>query len=83
MRIATADQLRDLVVTLKKIGITPAQCALGYRVAMIMINLGVKEDNIELFILDIYNRCKVRCSEVKRYCSIKSTIQKSIEEAVN
>jgi hypothetical protein len=30
---SAADDLRDLAVTLKKIGITPAQCALGFRVA--------------------------------------------------
>jgi hypothetical protein len=56
--IATADQLRDLAVTLKRIGITPAQCALGFRVAMTMINLGVKEDSFESFISGIYKRCK-------------------------
>ena len=52
-----ADELRELSTTLKKIGITPAQCALGSRTAMIMIHLGVKEDSFESFILDIYNRC--------------------------
>jgi hypothetical protein len=55
---ATADELRDLATSLKKIGITSVQCALGFRVAMIMIKMGVKEDNFESFILDIYNRCK-------------------------
>jgi hypothetical protein len=34
-----ADALRELSVTLKKIGITPAQCAIGFRVAMMLINL--------------------------------------------
>jgi hypothetical protein len=53
-----ADELRELSTTLNKIGITPAQCALGSRTAMIMINLGVKEDSFESFILDVYNRCK-------------------------
>jgi hypothetical protein len=53
-----ADELRELSTTLNKIGITPAQCALGSRTAMIMINLGVKEDSFESFILDVYNRYK-------------------------
>jgi hypothetical protein len=53
-----ADELRELATTLRKLGITPAQCALGSRTAMIMINLGVKEDSIQEFILDVYNRCK-------------------------
>lgn len=53
-----ADELRELSTTIKKIGITPAQCALSSRTAMIMINLGVKEDSFESFIQDVYNRCK-------------------------
>ena len=55
---SVADDLRELAVALKKIGITPAQCALGSRVTKIMINLGVKENGFEAFILDTYNRCK-------------------------
>ena len=43
---------------MKKVGITAAQCALGIRAAMIKNKIGVKEDNIEYFISDIYNRCK-------------------------
>jgi hypothetical protein len=56
--LGAAVELRDLAITLNKIGITPAQCALGFRVAMIMSKIGVKEDNIEPFITDIYNRCR-------------------------
>ena len=55
---SSADELRDLAVTLKKIGITPAQCAEGFRVAMKVNRLGVKEDSFESFVTDIYNRCK-------------------------
>ena len=55
---SVADELRELAVALKKIGITPAQCALGSRVTKIMINLGVKENGFEAFITDTYNRCK-------------------------
>jgi hypothetical protein len=51
--------LRELGVTFRKVGITPAQCALGFRVAMmILAKLGVKEEEeLESFILDVYNRC--------------------------
>jgi hypothetical protein len=42
--LTAADELRDLAITLKKVGITPAQCAVGFRVAMIMSKIGVKED---------------------------------------
>ena len=53
-----ADDLRELAVTMKRVGVTASQCALGSRVAMIMLNMGVKEDDFESYILDIYNRCK-------------------------
>jgi hypothetical protein len=55
---STAEGLRELAVTLKKIGITPAQCALGFRAAMTMNRLGVKEDNFESFMSDVYSRSK-------------------------
>jgi hypothetical protein len=38
--ISAADELRELAVTLKKIGISAAQCALGFRTAMTMNRLG-------------------------------------------
>jgi predicted transcriptional regulator len=50
--------LRELAVTLKKIGITAAQCAVGCRAAMMMNKLGVKEDGFESFMADTYDRCK-------------------------
>jgi hypothetical protein len=53
-----ADDLRELAVTMKRVGVTASQCALGFRVAMIMLNMGVKEDDFESYILDIYNCCK-------------------------
>lgn len=53
----TADALRDLAITLSKVVINAAQCAVGFRVAMLMIKLGVKEDDIESFMSEVYNRC--------------------------
>ena len=53
-----ADELRELSVAMKKVGITATQCALGFRSAMIMSKIGVDEDNIDYFISDIYNKCK-------------------------
>jgi hypothetical protein len=53
-----ANDLRELAVTMKRVGVTAPQCAVGFRVAMIMLNMGVKEDDFESYILDIYNRCK-------------------------
>ena len=54
----TADALRELAVTLRRLGITAAQSALGSRVATLMLRIGVKEDSFQSFILDVYNRCK-------------------------
>jgi predicted nucleic acid-binding Zn-ribbon protein len=53
-----ADELRELATTFKKIGITASQCALGFRLATIMIKLGVDEKEFESFISDIYDKCK-------------------------
>ena len=53
-----ADDLRELAVTFKKIGITATQCVLGFRLATIMIKLGVNEQEFEYFISQIYNDSK-------------------------
>src|SRR5215813_3772241 len=55
---AAADELRELAVTMRKVGITAAQCALGFRITTVMLRIGVKEDALEPFILDVYNRCQ-------------------------
>jgi hypothetical protein len=52
-----ADELRSFAVTLRKIGITPLECAASSRVAMILKKLGVSEDKFESFISSIYNHC--------------------------
>jgi predicted nucleic acid-binding Zn-ribbon protein len=53
---SSADDLRELAVTLRKIGITAAQCAAGFRVAMMMNRLGVIENNYESFMIHVYKR---------------------------
>jgi hypothetical protein len=53
-----ADELRHLATTLRNVGITASQCALGFRLASIMLRIGVNEGDFESFILDVYNRCK-------------------------
>ncbi|MDQ3970891.1 MAG: hypothetical protein M3227_04300 [Thermoproteota archaeon] len=53
-----ADELRELATTFKKIGITASQCAVGFRLAMIMIKLGVNEEEFEYFISKVYNDSK-------------------------
>ena len=54
----TGNELRELAVNLKKVGINADQCAIGFKVAMAMAKLGVKEEHFESFISDVYNRCR-------------------------
>lgn len=53
-----ADALRELGIMLRKSRITAFQCALGFRLASIMKEMGVGEDDFGLFISDVYNKCK-------------------------
>jgi len=53
-----ADDLRELAVTFKKVGITAIQSAVGFRLAMIMVKFGVNEQEFEYFISQTYNNCK-------------------------
>src|SRR5919205_2054003 len=50
---AVIDDLRELGVTFRKVGITPSQCALGFRTSMLISKSGVKEEEIESFISDL------------------------------
>jgi hypothetical protein len=53
-----ADELREFALILKDVGISPSQCGLGFRMASILLGMGVSEDDFHAFILDVYNRCK-------------------------
>jgi hypothetical protein len=85
-----ADDLRNLSSTLKRVGISPAQCALGFRAAMAMINLGVKGDDFESFILEVYNRSKELgltsddiASHMKDLVGFSKTLPVSLSEIPN
>ena len=39
----TVDGLRELAVTLRRVGITATQCALGFRIATVMLRIGVRK----------------------------------------
>lgn len=51
-----AEELRELAVSLKKIGITPGECAIGCRVSMLMNKVGVGDDQFQSFLSDVYKR---------------------------
>jgi hypothetical protein len=55
------DALRDLGISLNRIGTSNAQCAIGFRVVTMLRSFGVQEDKFECFIADIQDRC---CNEL-------------------
>jgi hypothetical protein len=56
--IPLANDLRELAVTLKKVGISANQCALGFRIAIILMKCGVGDNEFLSFISQIYDNCK-------------------------
>jgi uncharacterized protein YjiS (DUF1127 family) len=56
--VSEADALRELGIMFSKLGITAPQCATGFRLASILKDLGVDEDNFGNFVSQIYNQCK-------------------------
>jgi len=49
--------LRELGVLLKREGLSPAQCAIGFRIMKIFVDQGVDEEAAEHFISDTYKEC--------------------------
>jgi hypothetical protein len=58
LAVSDADALRELGIMFSKLGITAPQCATGFRLASILKDLGVDEDNFGNFVSQIYNQCK-------------------------
>ena len=53
------DALRALSLSLKNFKLTPEKSATGFRVAMMMLKIGVTEESFNYFINEIYNRCQL------------------------
>lgn len=53
--VTRAEQLRDLATTMDRHGISVVQCAQGFRIARLLSNLGVDEDDAESFLVETYN----------------------------
>ena len=53
-----ADELRELAVGLRKLGISASRYAEGARIASYLLNLGVNDEEFHQFISEIYDRCK-------------------------
>lgn len=54
--VGPIEQLRDLATTIARNGISITQCAQGYRIAIMLRNLGVNEDEEESFLGETYSR---------------------------
>lgn len=52
------DSLRGLVEEWRKSGISAAECALGFRIVNMLRILGTKEDQLYLFLNQIYDKCQ-------------------------
>ncbi len=52
-----ADALRELGVSLKRVGIDPTQCAEGFRILNIMKKLGVDKNHFKSIIREVYQYC--------------------------
>ncbi|MDP9288758.1 MAG: hypothetical protein M3P08_11250, partial [Thermoproteota archaeon] len=53
-----ADELRELAIGLRKLGISASRYAEGARIASYLIKLGVNDEEFYHFVSQIYDRCK-------------------------
>jgi hypothetical protein len=58
LTLPVAEDLRGLGIMLRKSGITASECASGFRLASIIKEMGVDEDNFGHFISEVYNKSK-------------------------
>ncbi|MFZ0327677.1 MAG: hypothetical protein WAL66_10285, partial [Nitrososphaeraceae archaeon] len=52
------DALRELARSLKIVGLTPAQCGIGFRTMELLSEQGIDAEAAAHFIGDTYERCK-------------------------
>jgi hypothetical protein len=74
-----ADALRELAKSLKIAGLSPAQCAIGFRAMKILSEQGVEDgETAEHFISDTYKKCEklaVTPSKIATYIEDLSNFQ--------
>ena len=57
LAVSDADALRELGIMFRKLRITAQECAIGFRLAKILKDLGVDEENFGDFVSQVYNEC--------------------------
>lgn len=53
-----ATLIRDLGVTLRRLGISPAQCATGLRISNLIERMGLDENSIESYLSEVFPKCQ-------------------------
>jgi hypothetical protein len=53
-----ADELRELAVGIRKLGVSASRYAEGVRIASYLIKFGVNDEEVHHFVSEIYGRCK-------------------------
>jgi hypothetical protein len=53
------DDLRELSLSLKNTGLSPTECAIGFRAAKMMQRFGITEEQFEYFMNETYNKCQL------------------------
>jgi hypothetical protein len=56
--IPDVQSLRDLAINLKRCGIDAAQCAQGLRIYNTIKKLGVNQNQVESFMIEVYGYCQ-------------------------
>lgn len=75
-------QYRDLSLAMAKTGLDPVKCAKGLRVVTLMRNLGVDEDDCEVFLLEVYSSCIARALRPQHIAGILHKVL-SLSERLN
>jgi len=77
----TAEDLRELSLSLKKANIMPIQCSIGFRLAKILQRLGITEEQFDSFMSDVYERCQkldLGPDQIERYLTETVNISKIV-----
>jgi len=67
-----ATLIRDIGVTLRKLGMSAAQCATGLRVSKLAERIGLEDNSIESFLSEVYTKCQnlgVNPNHIAKYIS--------------
>jgi DNA-binding transcriptional MerR regulator len=98
LAVYDADALRELGIMFRKLAITAPQSAIGFRLASILKDLGVDEENFGDFVSQIYSQCKdiglkpeyiayntkqyTQISEISNYIQEKTNERRKLEEDI-